>query len=132
MPRLTFPNMIESIQTELQAHPGGVATKLLAERTGLSLDAENQTMLELFCMMLPGVRKEGGEWKAAREGKTAKVIACLENHARATGKRIFRAGTALKGLPPGQHPTTEELQRAVDATHGQLLLLPNEMIKFNG
>ncbi|MCG8601062.1 MAG: hypothetical protein MI807_13045 [Verrucomicrobiales bacterium] len=89
-------------------------------------------MVDLFCVMAPGLRKEGGEWKATSESKSTKVLVCLENFAHTSGKKIFRAEAALRGLPVEQHPTAEELQKAIEGSDGRFALLPNQMIKFNG
>lgn len=123
--------MYERIRQQLDASSTGLVSRELCDKVGVSATAENIAMVDIICELSPAIVVEDGHWRASGSTKTKAVLAALRNHAQTTGKSIFRASSALAGLPVEQQPTQEELASIVEMGHGHFQLLPNNMIKAN-
>ena len=115
----------------LDRAPAGLSTVHLSEvlMEGDSPDALGA--VELLCVLSPDFRCEAETWRTIQVGKAVAVLVALENHAAATGRRIFRSVSAIEGLPDDALPTLEELNQIVESSGGRFEMLPNQMIKFN-
>ena len=74
---------------------------------------------------------DDGKWKIAQAGRSATILAEIENYSVSTGRKIFRLSSALGRIPIHEHPNEDELKQALDLSHGKYELLPNAMIKRN-
>jgi hypothetical protein len=115
----------------LDRNPGGLSSQALLERTELRSDPYVIAAVDSFLLLSSEVKREGNLWKLIGQSRTAKILSAIDAYAKSTGKKIFRLSTALEGLPAHEHPTEEELIRALKASNGQYKLLPNAMIKRN-
>ena len=121
----------QRIRQQLDASATGMVGRELCEKSGLPTTAESIAAVEIFCDLSPAISFEDGHWRTSASTKTKAVLAALLNHAQTTGKSIFRASSALAGLPVEQQPTEDELASIVEMAHGHFQLLPNNMIKAN-
>jgi hypothetical protein len=86
---------------------------------------------EVLLSYSPELVVDNGEWKLAKSGRTAAILAAIENYSVSTGRKIFRLSSALQAIPAHEHPTETELQQALAMSRGRYDLLPNAMIKRN-
>ncbi|MCB1064813.1 MAG: hypothetical protein KDN20_18075 [Verrucomicrobiae bacterium] len=122
------PQILET----LQSSPGGLSSRALAQKTGLDCTAESIAAVSVMALVSGDIRFEEERWKPTKSiGATpVAILAVLENYARTTGKRIFRASAALQFLSAEQQPTADDLQRIVEESGHAFELLPNSMIKY--
>ena len=122
----------ERILTLLRDTPPGLPTATLLER----LDLENpqggtDAVVEALLLLSPEVSASADGWRLAKRDRAGQIIDCIDVYSAETGRRIFRAASALERMPLYERPTVEELQKAMEQSSGRYELLPNEMIRRN-
>jgi hypothetical protein len=125
-------NARDRLKQALDSATAGLSTCQLTEALSEGDSPDAMGAVELLCVLSPDLRDVDGTWRTTRVGKAAAVLIALENYATATGKRIFRSASALKGLPDDMLPTEEELAQIAESNSERFELLPNQMIKFHG
>lgn len=120
----------ETLFTRL-AETGGATVAALLQGTELPFEAETASASEILLRYSPNVVFDDGKWKLAQEGRSATLLAEIDNFSVATGRKIFRISSALGRIPVHEHPNEDELKQALDCSHGKYELLPNAMIKRN-
>lgn len=115
----------------LDGTPGGLSTESLARKVGVDPSPESLASLDALLMLSPETTRENDRWRLIGKNRTAQILAAIESYAITTGKKIFRLSSALEGLPAHEHPTEEELLKAVESSNGKYQLLRNAMIKRN-
>ena len=120
----------DAILTRL-AETGGAAIGGLLHGTDLSVDAESAAAVEMLLHYSSEVVFDNGKWKLAHAGRSATILAAIENYSVSTGRKIFRLSSALGRIPAHEHPNEDDLKQALDLSHGKYELLPNAMIKRN-
>ena len=113
-----------------EADAGTSLTSLLAA-IDAPKDAETAYAAEVLLAYSPELLCNQGEWTVTKAGRTASILAAIENYSVSTGRKIFRLASALQHLPAHEHPTETELQQALAMSRGRFDLLPNAMIKRN-
>ncbi len=121
---------IDRIKAALSNARVVVSTRQLGEVLDEPLNAERLGAIELLCVLHPTVLRSEGGWRTSQMGKTSSVILALENFAASTGKRIFRASSALEGLAADILPTQTELEEVIRNEGRKFEMLPNGMIKM--
>lgn len=101
----------------------------MASDLGSTPSAESIAALEIVLFYCSDVHSQDGKWSVAKTGRTAAILAAIDNFATSTGRKIFRVSSALQSIPPHEQPTETELQSALEMSHGRYELLPNAMIK---
>lgn len=125
--------MLRNQLLEILGHEiAGLTVSALGEKLGRLSSYPTQAVIETLLMFSPEVEYGDERWRLVRKSRTARILAVIESYADSTGKKIFRLSAALSSLPAHEHPTEEELQSALDASHGRFQLLANAMIKRNG
>ena len=94
-------------------------------------DPETAYAAEVLLAYSPELLCNQGEWTLTKVGRSATILAAIENYSVSTGRKIFRLASALRILPIHEHPTESELQQALATSRGRFDLLPNAMIKRN-
>ena len=113
-----------------ESHSGSSIIGLL-RKVDQPADPETACAAQVLLSYSPEVVNDHGEWKLAKVGQTAAILAAIENYSVSTGRKIFRLSSALQTLPVHEHPTETELQQALAMSRGRFDLLPNAMIKRN-
>jgi hypothetical protein len=121
---------IERIKAALTDARSVVSTRHLAEVLDEPSNAERLGAIELLCALNPSVSHSGGGWRSSQMGKASSVILALENFAASTGKRIFRASSALEGLAADLLPTQAEFEEVIRNEGNKFEMMPNGMIKI--
>ena len=121
---------IERIKAALTDARSVVSTRHLAEVLDEPSNAERLGAIELLCALNPSVSHSAGGWRSSQMGKASSVILALENFAASTGKRIFRASSALEGLAADVLPTQAEFEEVIRNEGNKFEMLPNGMIKI--
>jgi hypothetical protein len=88
--------------------------------------------VEAVLVLSPETQRVEARWRVGLKGKSSRILAAIEAYSSSTGKKIFRASSALGSLATDEHPTAEELREILGSSGGRFSLLPNEMIRRNG
>lgn len=118
----------DAILTRL-AETGGATIGGLLQGADIPADAESAAAAEMLLCYSSEVVFDDGKWKLAQSGRSATILAEIENYSVSTGRKIFRLSSALGRIPAHEHPNEGELKQALDLSHGKYELLPNAMIK---
>jgi hypothetical protein len=121
---------IDRIRAALVNARTAVSTRHLSELLEEPLTGERLGAIELLCALNSTVSRSEGGWRASQMGKSSSVILALENFAASSGKRIFRASSALEGLTADVLPTQTELEELLKHGGSKFEMLPNGMIKM--
>lgn len=111
------------------AEAGGASTGSLLKHIDVPVDAESAAAVEMLACYSSEVVFDDGKWKLAQTGRSATILAEIENYSVSTGRKIFRLSSALERIPAHEHPNEDELKQALDLSHGKYELLANAMIK---
>jgi hypothetical protein len=87
--------------------------------------------VEVVLLLAGDVRCADGRWYVVGQDRWKRILACIESYAASTGRKMFRATSALDRLPADDQPTSEELAAIEEQSRGRYTLLPNAMIKRN-
>lgn len=120
----------DAILTTL-AETGGATIGGLLQHADVPADAESAAAMEMLLCYSSEVVFDEGKWKLAHAGRSALILAEIENYSVSTGRKIFRLSSALGRIPAHEHPNEDELKQALGLSHGKYELLPNAMIKRN-
>lgn len=121
----------DTILGALSATKAGESPSTLVASCELPVEPEVSAALEVLLEYSPETIRDGDKWRLAQAGRTATILAAIENFSVSTGRKIFRLSSALRGIPPHEQPTEDELKQALGMSHGKYELLPNAMIKRN-
>lgn len=116
---------------ELQAAPSGMSLPSLLSTMKIDSGAPNSAAVEAILLLSPDIYFAESRWRASLKGKAARILGAIEGYASSTGKKVFRASSALSSLAVDEHPTADELRDVLDSCGGRFTLLPNEMIRRN-
>lgn len=120
----------ENLLSQLAELDGASIGRLL-QGSDIAISTETMAAAELLVQYSSEVVLDDGKWKIAQAGKSATILAAINNYATSSGRKIFRLSSALTQIPPHEHPNEDELKQALDLSHGEFELLPNAMIKRN-
>jgi hypothetical protein len=115
---------LRSVQT-------GLTTTALLSEISIDYQSAKAAMVESLLLLSPEITLSEGRWRLVDQGRLGNILAAFDAHVTATGRRVFRAASALAGLPPHEHPTIEELQQAAQQSGGRYELLSNGMVRRN-
>lgn len=87
--------------------------------------------MEALLFLSPEIRLIDGRWRLIEVARRDRILAAVEAFASTTGKKLFRAASALDGLTLKDQPTIEELKGILASSADRYTLLPNAMIKRN-
>ncbi len=118
--------------SELQASPSGMSLPSLLSTMKVDSGTPTAAALEAILLLSQDIYFAESRWRTSLKGKAARILSAIEAYASSTGKKIFRAGSALSSLGIDEHPTADELRYVLDSCGGRFTLLPNEMIRRNG
>lgn len=124
--------MRDRLLSELQASPSGMSLPSLLSIMKIDSGSSTAAAVEAILLLLPEIYFAESRWRTSPKGKAARILSAIEAYASSTGKKIFRAGSALSSLAADEHPTADELSEVLDSCGGRFTLLPNEMIRRNG
>ena len=96
-----------------------------------SVNPEVVASCELLCLYADELALVDGKLQLLKKDRASAILTELTNFCEASGKRIFRVSAALERLAAHEHPTEDELKRAVDLSNGKFSLLKNSMVKRN-
>lgn len=113
------------------AETDGASIGGLLRSADIPVNAETSAAAELMLHYSHDVVLDGGKWKVAEAGRSATILAEIKNYSVLSGRKIFRLSSALAKLPLHDRPNEVELKQALELSHGEYELLPNEMIKRN-
>jgi hypothetical protein len=113
------------------AETGGATISRLLQHADVAADTESAAAMEMLLCYSSEVVFDAGKWKLAQTGRSASILAEIENYSVSTGRKIFRLSSALARLPAHEHPNEDELKQALGISHAKYELLPNAMIKRN-
>jgi len=116
----------------LEKHLSGATAGQICDDSDISYTPENIAAIDVLCGFNQHLSHDNIRWRLVSSSKTSAVLAALENHVQSTGKKIFRASSALSGLPLALQPTDDELKQALGSAGDRFQLLPNNMIKKTG
>jgi len=119
----------DKLLSTLRGYPQGLPSTALAEQVDVICRAESVAAIEAILLLSPEVRRDGGRWKLSAESRTMRILSAIDAYADASGRRIFRAASALANLPPSEHPTEAELATVIASSGGRYEFMPNGMIK---
>ncbi len=119
----------EDLIQGLRQAPAGLPLATLLSQAGL--DAAEANLAEAVLLLSPEVGQMDGRWRLLDCGRLGRLLSAIDAFAASSGRKLFRAETALASLPAHEHPTQEELQDAIEASGGRYSLLPNLMIRRN-
>ena len=94
-----------------------------------SVTPEVVASCELLCLYADEMALVDGKWQLLKKDRASAILTELTNFCETSGKRIFRVSAALARLAAHEHPTEDELKRAVDLSNGKFSLLNNSMVK---
>ena len=123
--------MRERILTELHNSPGGLVASSLLARLKVDASTFEAAAVEALLMLSSDIYIAESRWRTNLKGKSARILSAIEAYTSSTGKKIFRASSALSSLAPDEHPTADELRGVLESSGGRFTLLPNEMIRRN-
>ena len=119
----------ESLLKSLSRRPEGANLRVLREDADLNPDPENEAFVEALLMLSPECIRQADGWVLAAGNRGRRIMAELRRYSDATGKRIFRASSALSALPVQDQPTIDELSDILQTGDDEFELMPNGMIK---
>ena len=96
-----------------------------------SVTPEAVASCELLCIYSDEIALVNGKWQLLQKERVSAILTELTNFCETSGKKIFRVSAALARLAVHEHPTEDELTRAVELSNGKFSLLPNSMVKRN-
>jgi hypothetical protein len=121
----------EDLLGVLRTAPGGMSLAAILPQMRIDPHSPEASAVEVLLFLSPEVRLIEGRWRVVERGRGDRVIAAIEAYSSSTGKRVFRATSALEALPLNDQPTIEELADLLGTTSGKYALLPNAIIKRN-
>jgi hypothetical protein len=120
----------EIIRALRETQAGLTTTTLLSEISADSQSAK-AALTESLLLLSPEITLSEGRWRLVDQGRLGNILAAFDAYVNAKGLRVFRAASALAGLPPHEHPTIEELQQAAEQSGGRYEILSNGMVRRN-
>lgn len=115
----------------LRESESGITTDALLAAMKIEPCSQLASAVEVLLLLATDVRCTDGRWYVVSQDRWNRILAAIESYAAATGRRVFRATSALERLPPNDQPTSEELAAIEEQSRGRYALLPNAMLKRN-
>ncbi len=113
----------------LHSHPAGLTIGELETALRQKGLAPASGLVECLLRLSQKVSCKSDRWLRKTDSKAEAVIAALERHAQSTGRHLFKAETALAGLPVESKPTEDELVSILRDTKS-FEVLKNGMIQY--
>lgn len=113
----------------LRARPSGVTVGEMEAALRQQGTTPNPGAVECFLRLSEKFACKSDRWLVKTDPKADAVVAALERHVQATGRHLFKADTALAGLPVDLKPTADELVAILRETMS-FEVLKNGMIQY--
>ena len=113
----------------LEARPSGLTIGELEAALRQQGAPPNPGTVECVLRLSPKFSCNADRWLRKADSKAAAVVAAFERHVQTTGRRLFKADTALASLPVDSKPTAEELLSISNDTNS-FDVLKNGMINY--
>jgi len=121
----------DEIISHLSMSSGPQAVLDICQGAFETVTPESAAGCQLICMYSKEISQVDGKWQVIQKDRVSAILTELSNYCETSGKKIFRVSAALARLAVHEHPTEDELARAVDLSNGKFSLLPNSMVKRN-
>ena len=122
-------NLEPQILNLIRSRPAGLTIGELEAAMRQQGNMPNPGSLECILRLSAKFSCKADRWLRKTDSKAEAVIAALERHVQTTGRHLFKAETALAGLPVESKPTEDELVLILSETKS-FEALRNGMIQF--
>src|SRR5207249_2752748 len=106
----------DQVIEELRESPKGLSLSSILSRLRIDGCSPGAAAVEATLLLSPETHCAESRWRMTSKGRSGHILTSIEAYASSTGKKVFRASSALASLPTDEHPTVDELRELLDSS----------------